>query len=166
MARAFGSYPKCHWFKSSYRYPYGPVVKRLRHRPFTAVTRVRFSSGSPESAGSQVARAFLFLLPTEFLEGISHDEKIDGGLWRAGPGADPYRLRSTSSSCPPCLWKPLPRPPAYRRPLAWETCGSQETAEPQEVADTDFEDSLTGLCDFLEANSAVTGDPTRWPMRP
>lgn len=38
--------------------------------------------------------------------------------------------------------------------------GSQETAEPQEVADTDFEDSLTGLCDFLEANSAVTGDPT------
>ena len=44
--------------------------------------------------------------------------------------------------------------------------GSQETAEPQEVADTDFEDSLTGLCDFLEANSAVTGDPTRWPMRP
>ena len=25
----------------------GPVVKRLRHRPFTAVTGVRFSSGSP-----------------------------------------------------------------------------------------------------------------------
>ena len=25
----------------------GPVVKRSRHRPFTAVTRVRFSSGSP-----------------------------------------------------------------------------------------------------------------------
>ena len=24
----------------------GPVVKRLRHRPFTAVTRVRFPSGS------------------------------------------------------------------------------------------------------------------------
>ena len=27
---------------------YGPVVKRLRHRPFTAVTRVRVSSGSPQ----------------------------------------------------------------------------------------------------------------------
>ena len=26
---------------------YGPVVKRLRHRPFTAVTRVRFPVGSP-----------------------------------------------------------------------------------------------------------------------
>ncbi len=26
---------------------HGPVVKRLRHRPFTAVTRVRFPHGSP-----------------------------------------------------------------------------------------------------------------------
>ncbi len=58
MARAFGSYPKCHRFKSSRRYQnckpavwqvyiYGPLVKRLRHRPFTAVTRVRVSYGSP-----------------------------------------------------------------------------------------------------------------------
>ena len=50
MARAFGSYPKCHWFKSSCRYQHGPVVKRLRHRPFTAVSRVRISSGSPKDA--------------------------------------------------------------------------------------------------------------------
>ena len=27
----------------------GPMVKRLRHRPFTAVTRVRFPFGSPRS---------------------------------------------------------------------------------------------------------------------
>ena len=27
--------------------PYGPMVKRLRHRPFTAVTRVRVPVGSP-----------------------------------------------------------------------------------------------------------------------
>ena len=58
LARASGSYPAGRWFKSDYRYhdtnpfpnrerEYGPVVKRLRHRPFTAVTRVRFSSGSP-----------------------------------------------------------------------------------------------------------------------
>ena len=47
LARAFGSYPECRRFESHYRYLiYGPVVKRLRHRPFTAVTRVRFSSGS------------------------------------------------------------------------------------------------------------------------
>ncbi len=48
MARAFGSYPKCRWFKSDYRYHlHGPLVKRLRHRPFTAKTGVRFSYGSP-----------------------------------------------------------------------------------------------------------------------
>ena len=58
LARAFGSYPKCHRFKSSRRYQmgnlpirqvstYGPLVKWLRHRPFTAVTRVRVSYGSP-----------------------------------------------------------------------------------------------------------------------
>ena len=28
----------------------GPLVKRLRHRPFTAVTRVRISQGSPRIA--------------------------------------------------------------------------------------------------------------------
>ena len=58
MARARGSYPRCHWFKSSCRYHHkkrtpvrshinGPVVKRLRLRPFTAATRVRVPSGSP-----------------------------------------------------------------------------------------------------------------------
>ena len=56
MARAFGSYPKCHWFKSNYRYQgmrpsaaaqkagvsragnsssqHGPVVKRPKTPPF------------------------------------------------------------------------------------------------------------------------------------
>ena len=54
MARALGSYPKGRGFKSNFRYHdnfvvmLGPVVKRLRHRPFTAVTRVRFPSGSPK----------------------------------------------------------------------------------------------------------------------
>ena len=60
MARAFGSYPTGRWFKSDCRYQkfyralyersvklYGPMVKRLRHRPFTAVTGVRFPLGSP-----------------------------------------------------------------------------------------------------------------------
>ena len=69
LARASGSYPAGRWFKSDYRYhdtkpfpnrerEYGPVVKRLRHRPFTAVTRVRFSSGSPKKA---LAMQVLFL---------------------------------------------------------------------------------------------------------
>ena len=91
LARAFGSYPKCHRFESSQRYhvrrslihsvfagaaktsypqapssfpnrtpfaglrfgrkhrptPQGPLVKWLRHRPFTAVTWVRVPYGSP-----------------------------------------------------------------------------------------------------------------------
>jgi hypothetical protein len=47
MARACGSYPQCQQFDSVRRYHFGPLVKRLRHRPFTAVTRVQFSQGSP-----------------------------------------------------------------------------------------------------------------------
>ena len=50
MARALGSYPGCRWFKSDCRYHfYGPLVKRLRHRPFTAESWVRFPYGSPQS---------------------------------------------------------------------------------------------------------------------
>ena len=60
LARAFGSYPKCRWFKSYSRYQYGPVVKRLRHRPFTAVTRVRVPSGSPEK--NEAIASFFFYL--------------------------------------------------------------------------------------------------------
>ena len=37
---------------------YGPMVKRLRHRPFTAVTRVRFPVGSPLE-GNQTISLFL-----------------------------------------------------------------------------------------------------------
>ena len=62
LARALGSYPGCRWFKSYSRYHfnrYGPVVKRSRHRPFTAVTRVRFSSGSPKSTSHEVLFSLL-----------------------------------------------------------------------------------------------------------
>ena len=48
LARATGSYPVGHRFKSGLRYHFGPLVKRLRHRPFTAVTAVRFCYGSPK----------------------------------------------------------------------------------------------------------------------
>ena len=33
---------------------YGPLVKRLRHRPFTAVSRVRFPDGSPHGRLAQL----------------------------------------------------------------------------------------------------------------
>ena len=57
LARAIGSYPIGHRFKSDFRYQSafarakafpGPLVKRLRHGPFTAVTWVRFPYGSPK----------------------------------------------------------------------------------------------------------------------
>ena len=38
---------------------YGPVVKRLRHRPFTAVTRVRFPSGSFIADVAQLAEQLI-----------------------------------------------------------------------------------------------------------
>lgn len=38
--------------------------------------------------------------------------------------------------------------------------GASETVEVENVSDQDFEDSLDGLCQYLEANKAVTGDPT------
>ena len=60
VARALGSYPGCHWFESDYRYHQnrilccavfllGPLVKRLRHRPFTAESWVQFPYGSPHT---------------------------------------------------------------------------------------------------------------------
>ena len=50
LARANGSYPLGRWFKSNCRHQHGPMVKRSRHRPFTAVTGVRFPLGSPKKA--------------------------------------------------------------------------------------------------------------------
>ena len=62
MARACGSYPQCPRFESRCRYQkaqhieallrlsLGPLVKWLRHRPFTAVTWVRVPYGSPKKA--------------------------------------------------------------------------------------------------------------------
>ena len=54
MARASGSYPEGRRFKSHCRYHNGPVVKRSRHRPFTAVTGVRFPHGSPLGSLAQL----------------------------------------------------------------------------------------------------------------
>ncbi len=40
----------------------GPLVKRLRHRPFTAVTGVRFSHGSPKKVYTIWCIPFLLIL--------------------------------------------------------------------------------------------------------
>ena len=49
LARALGSYPIGRWFKSVSRYQqFGPMVNRLRHRPFTAKWAVQLCLGSPQ----------------------------------------------------------------------------------------------------------------------
>lgn len=37
---------------------------------------------------------------------------------------------------------------------------SETEAEPQVVPDTEFDDTIDGLCDYLTANKAVAGEPT------
>ena len=44
---------------SSFKREYGSVVKRLRHRPFTAVTRVRFPSESFNADVAQLAEQLI-----------------------------------------------------------------------------------------------------------
>ena len=70
LARAIGSYPIGHGFKSSFRYHFGPLVKRLRHGPFTAVTWVRFPYGSPKNTAEKDTFSAVFFYPSRRL-GIS-----------------------------------------------------------------------------------------------
>ena len=91
LARATGSYPVGHRFKSGFRYQHyrflfgsgnhynGPVVKRLRHRPFTAVTRVRFPSGSPKQKGALYV--LLFALPIRL---VNQDPAKSHRTWHSG----------------------------------------------------------------------------------
>ena len=93
MARASGSYPEGHRFKSRCRYQtgngfipsYGPVVKRSRHRPFTAVTRVRFSSGSPKQQSDKIGLLFFSDMRIE-LERVSVLRKRFGESFLAESG--------------------------------------------------------------------------------
>ncbi len=61
LARALGSYPIGRWFKSVSRYQqFGPMVNRLRHRPFTAKWAVQLCLGSPQK--TLQTQGFLFVL--------------------------------------------------------------------------------------------------------
>ncbi len=71
LARATGSYPVGHGFKSNLRY-HGPLVKRLRHGPFTAVTWVRFPYGSPKKITSELKSSdVIFLSKPQAWHGIT-----------------------------------------------------------------------------------------------
>ena len=45
-------------------------------------------------------------------------------------------------------------------PTASDEEDAQVEIQVEEVPDTEFEDTIDGLCDYLSANKAVTGDPT------
>ena len=87
MARACGSYPQCHWFNSSCRYQSlaskalitssalsGPLVKRLRLRPFTPATRVRVPYGSPIQSFLKLC---IFLCDIMFLDKNRQDNYVN-----------------------------------------------------------------------------------------
>ena len=101
MARAFGSYPKSHRFKSCCRHQYGPLVKGLRHRPFTAKTRVRFPCGSPRWDLSSAGRApASHAGGRRFKPGRSHHSEgfpVDNGQmpllrWQGAESTSPRRM--------------------------------------------------------------------------
>ena len=105
MARALGSYPNGRWFKSDFRYHNGPLVKRLRHGPFTAVTWVRFPYGSPAKKHCD-AVLFLFfisahqvwerthLYPSLFCANTAKFSLRSKGVSRTG-----HQLKSTAMQC-------------------------------------------------------------------
>lgn len=65
LARASGSYPAGRRFESHCRYHsfFGPLVKRLRHHPFTVETRVRFPCGSPKTVLDIGQSFFAYISP-------------------------------------------------------------------------------------------------------
>ena len=52
-------YPFCN-YRDNFPILFGSVVKRLRHRPFTAVTRVRFPSESLVCINTYIRKLFEF----------------------------------------------------------------------------------------------------------
>ena len=78
MVIAFGSYPKGHRFESHHRhhiYYCGPMVKRLRHHPFTVESGVRFSLGSPLIKTNLSGLVFINFKSKLFFVNIKNDEK-------------------------------------------------------------------------------------------
>ena len=132
LARAFGSYPKCHRFESSYRYhslePHrevrldlsGLFVKWLRHRPFTAGSRVRIPYRSPKRRRSPKGLRRLFGVRNINGQAMSRDETRAGTRDASKMTPRPRRRRARpprpSRDCgcdggtaPPRGWRPSGR---------------------------------------------------------
>ena len=71
---------------------YGPVVKRLRHRSFTAITRVRLPAGSPLTFQKKYYNFFIkerkMKMFDDFTLRISCEEYYDEDMWELIYGAE------------------------------------------------------------------------------
>ena len=78
----------------------GPVVKRLRHRPFTAVSRVRFSSGSCKKITDLFSDLFYLLSKSDpfILYRMNGSDFCIAALF--------YKITSTYRQA--CLWEIRP----------------------------------------------------------
>ena len=132
MARACGSYPQGRWFKSDRRYQFGPLVKRLRHRPFTAESGVQFPYGSPTREFSSAGRASALQAEGHRFEPCNSHQFITHGVNKEktpsaggvfffvhsrlrGPGRVPGRFFATYSFRGSKSQKTLPRLDLLRR---------------------------------------------------
>ena len=99
LARACGSYPQCPRFESRCRYHpkgaayslrlfFGPLVKWLRHRPFTAVTWVRVPYGSPKKRESEQDSLFFGAAPPARDDPLRSNAKGDSHPLSRSPHAD------------------------------------------------------------------------------
>ena len=97
MVRAIGSYPIGRRFESHRRYHPGPLVKWSRHRPFTAVTRVRASQGSPSGPVSFRTRDF-YVPPARRRTSVTRSGRcrVQRSLFRRRQGAGSLRASQGS----------------------------------------------------------------------
>ncbi len=84
--------------------PYGPMVKRLRHRPFTAVTRVRFPFGSPGRIAQLVRAPASHAGGQRFESVCAHQKKPPQPGWSFFACA----LRTRTSDVSQCFGLPKP----------------------------------------------------------
>ena len=106
----------------------GPLVKWLRHRPFTAVTRVRVSYGSPYGG---VAQPVEHLLHTQGVTDSSSvvSTKKDHTVW-CGPFSCVWRSLPRTGTLPRRA-RPRGRPLAMNRKACYFKYGAAQTAGSQ-----------------------------------
>ena len=140
LARASGSYPAGRWFKSDIRYHFGSLVKRLRHRPFTAVTGVRFSYESPKRQRTPETVSSVFLMSRRYTNSIAHT------LLALSSTNSAFVLRHLFKTTPSAM------------EFAYAPCAYLANSE-------HFAQFSTNACLLLNAKTRMANSPTTPPLR-